>query len=392
MPTAVLDLDFYQLPTQVGGLERYPQALILLRLHGRPVGQALLPVVDGKLGGDELRDALLYAADSAFWEAWLDDQLGGAEQTEPLFKPPTATVAVCTRDRPVDLHRCLEALSHLADDGQELLVIDNCPSTDETRRLVEQYPRVRYVREERPGLNCARNRALREATGEIIAFTDDDAAPDPLWLQRLLRNFADPRVLCVTGLTMPLELETEAQEWFQRLGGFGRGFKRMCFDRATCNPFLGWAAGAGVNMAVRRTIMEQVGEFDEALDVGTPTRGGGDSEIFVRILSAGYRIVYEPAALNWHRHRYRWDELRRQLYGYEVAGFAIWTRYLFAAKVEGLRQAWRWVGRELRVLAHAFLRRPGSTPLDLVLARFCGALVGPWAYPYARWQGQRRKQ
>jgi glycosyltransferase involved in cell wall biosynthesis len=392
MPTAVLDLDFYHLPPKITELENYNKALVLIRLHGRPVGQAVLPVIGGRIDGGELREVLLHAADSAFWEEWLCDNLGWGEEQATNFTSPTVTIAVCTRDRPEDLRRCLEALMKLSDDGQELLVIDNCPSTDATRRIVKGYGGVRYVREDRPGLNIARNRALREAQGDVVAFTDDDAAPDPNWLRSLIRNFNDPLVLCVTGLTMPLELETEAQEWFQRLGGLGRGFKRIVFDRTNCNPFKAWVAGAGVNMALRRSMLELIGPFDEALDVGTPTRGGGDTEIFMRVLTAGFRIVYDPEALNWHRHRQTWQELRWQLFGYEVAGFAIWTRYLSEGNLEALRQAWQWFWRELRTLVGSLLRSPGSTPLDLVLARFCGAAVGPWSYPYSHWFLRRRNK
>jgi GT2 family glycosyltransferase len=130
-------------------------------------------------------------------------------------------------------------------------------------------------------------------------------------------------------------------------------------------------------MALRKGVLRKVGLFDEALDVGTPTRGGGDTEMFSRILSKGYRIVYDPHALNWHRHRLRWRELRSQLYGYELAGSAFWMRILllegnFGAIEEGLQ----WLRRELRGLAKALRRRPGSAPLDIVLARFCGAAIG----------------
>jgi hypothetical protein len=69
-----------------------------------------------------------------------------------------------------------DALLRLPEDGQELLVVDNCPSTDATCNLVAAYEGIRYVREDRPGLNVARNRALREAVNEIVAFTDDDTA------------------------------------------------------------------------------------------------------------------------------------------------------------------------------------------------------------------------
>ena len=69
-------------------------------------------------------------------------------------------------------------------------------------------------------------------------------------------------------------------------------------------------------MAFRRTGFERFGLFDEALDAGTPARSGGDTEMFSRVLAAGLRIVYEPAALCWHRHRRTWPELCDTLYGY----------------------------------------------------------------------------
>ena len=170
--------------------------------------------------------------DAGGWTVW-EDVLARwlAEGHEPLpVAVPRATIAVCTRDRPDDLRRCLEGLMAMPDDGQEVVVVDNAPATEATRELVAAYPRVRYVREDRPGLDCARNRALREAHHEVVAFTDDDSVPDPHWLRALLPNFADPLVLCVTGLTMPLELETEAQEWFEQMSTFNRGFKRRVFS------------------------------------------------------------------------------------------------------------------------------------------------------------------
>ena len=392
MATAVLDLDFDDLPPEITGLDGYSRALVLIRMRGRPVGQALLPVEDGRAGGkDALRDALLYAADSGFWEQWLRRFLDLEERTQVRGALPEASVAVCTRDRTDDLRRCLEALARLPDIGQEILVVDNCPSSESTRHLVAERKKVRYVREERPGLDNARNRAMREARKEIIAFTDDDATPDPGWLANLLRNFDDPHVLCVTGMTMPMELETRAQEYFQRAGGLGRGFKRTVYDSACHNPLEGWQAGAGVNMALRRTVPDLIGPFDECLDVGTPVQGGGDSDIFGRILAKGFRIVYDPEALNWHRHRRDWEGLRRQLRGYESAGFAVWTRSLIVeGELEALAQAWHWLNRELPALARSLLGLPGSAPRDLILARFRGAATGPWAYLYAHRRPRER--
>jgi GT2 family glycosyltransferase len=386
LPTAVLDLDLQQLPPAITVPERYHRALILIRLRGHPVGQAMLPVVNGRISGLDLRDTLMDAAGRTLWERWLHDWLGWEGARAMNSTPPTATVAVCTRDRPEDLQRCLKALMRLPDDGQELLVVDNWPSTDATHRLVESYGRVRYVREERPGLDVARNRALREAKHEIIAFTDDDAVPDPGWLRALLRNFDDPSVLCVTGLTMPLELETEAQEWFERHSTFVRGFRRTVFGRNNINPLAAGRVGAGANMALRRSVIELVGPFDEALDAGTPTRSGGDTEMFSRILAAGYRIVYDPAALNWHRHRRTWKELRRTLYGYGVGVYALWTRrLLFERELMVPKLAWGWFRHtQLPALVRSLLRRPGSKPSDLLLAELRGCAAGPWAYLSSR--------
>lgn len=384
MPSAVLDLDVDALPAELDGLERFDSALVLLRVNGRPAGQAVIPLREARIAARELRLRLFQHADSAFWEAWLGAWLDLDRPAEPAALP-SATVAICTRDRSEDLRRCIHALLAMPDDGQEILVIDNAPSNDEAQAVVSESPRVRYVREERPGLDVARNRALREAIGDIVAFTDDDAVVDPLWLRSMLGNFGDPLVMATTGLTMALELETEAQVQFQRDAGFGRGFRRRVFDAAAHDPMLAWQAGAGVSMALRRVVVERVGWFDEALDAGTPTRAGGDSDMLRRILKAGYRIVYDPAALNWHRHRRASAELARQVVGYEIAGFAVFARtLLFEGDLGGATHAFKWLRRELRALARSLLRRPGAAPVRSVAPRIGGALIGPGLYLQAR--------
>jgi glycosyltransferase involved in cell wall biosynthesis len=354
-------------------------------LKGRPVGKAFVPVVDGRISPEGLRVSLQKAAGWPLWECWLRDFLEYEVHT-PVQSLPSSTVAVCTRDRPEDLQRCLDALIRLPDNGQELLIVDNCPTTDKTFHLVKNYRGIRYIHEDRPGLNVARNRALREARGDIVAFCDDDAIPDPEWLHNLLRNFIDPLVLCVTGLTMPLELETEAQEWFERYSTFGRGFRHIVFTRSSINPLAAGKVGAGANMAFRKNILELVGPFDEALDGGTPTRSGGDTEMFSRILSLGYHIAYDPEALNRHRHRRTWEDLRDTLYGYGVGVYAFWTRRLLIEhEFRVFRLAWNWFFRyQLRSLAKSLLRKPHSKPLDLLLAELRGCFAGPRAYLRSR--------
>ncbi len=391
MPTAIVDVDVERLPSELVGLERYERALVLLRLRDHPVGQVTLPVTHGRVDGGAIRDAALDRGRWPLWERWLLQHIAWDPVNAAGAAPQTATVVIVTHDRPDDLQRALEAVLRLDGEGHDVLVVDNCPSTDAARAIVEGYRGVRYVREDRRGASAARNRALREATTDVVAFTDDDAAPDPGWLRALLRNFNDPLVYCATGLTMPLELETDAQEACERYTPHGRGFSRTVFSGSRCNPLSVGQVGVSLNMALRRSALEHVGAFDELLGPGTPCRCGEDYDFFSRILAAGYRIVYDPAALSWHRHRRTWEELHDTVYGYGVGVYAFWTRAMLVEREWSVFQhALRWLTRkQLPSLVRALRGRNGMVPASLVFAELRGCAVGPWAYLASRWRARR---
>jgi glycosyltransferase involved in cell wall biosynthesis len=308
---------------------------------------------------------------------------------------PLVTVAVCTRDRAADLARCLDGVLALDYPALDLLVVDNAPSSDTTARLVaDRFPRVRYVVESRPGLDWARNRAVHEARGEILAFTDDDAVVDRDWVSALVRVFTqDPDVMAVTGLVIPYELETEAQHLFEQYGGFGRGYTRQWYsvsrrpDRADYLYLGAGLYGTGTNMAFRRRVFASLGEFDPALDVGTVTQGGGDLDMFFRVLQHGLILVYEPAAVVRHRHRRTLTELDRQLVGWGSGFYAYLSRNAVVCRPArwaiirfGL---WYFWVRYLRRLGLSLLRSP-TVPRRLILAELRGALLGLPRYRRAR--------
>lgn len=381
MPTKVLDLEFNHLPPAIEGLASYRYAMILLRLNGAPLGKFAIELEGPCLRREQVHEVVRKHLAYPFAYNWLNNWMGydGRPDPQPL---PSATVAVCTRDRPEDLTRCLHSLQALRQEGQQMLVVDSASKEDTTRQVADSFPGVRFVREDQPGLDRARNRALREASTEVVAFIDDDAAADPGWLHALLRNFDDPEVLCVTGLTMPSELETEAQETFERVYPFARGFARRVYDRWLIPPARGGRVGAGVNMALRRRVLAEIGPFDEALDAGTLTMSGGDNDMFSRILARGYRIVYDPAAVNWHRHRRTHAELLAQAYGYGAGPYAamtaLWLRERDAA-VFSLALSWL-LRDQLPRLAGALLRLPGSAPVSIMLAELRGCAAGVGAY------------
>lgn len=393
MPTAVVEVELKHRSAGIDVPGSYERALVLLRWGGRPVGQLALPVTGGRVPAAAFETALTRWAGWDFWRTWLHDSLGW-DEAEPVSseRPLRATVVVCTRERPNDLARCLYALMAMPDDGQEFLVVDNRPAGDSTKRVVASYPRVRYVRQDEGGLDAARNRGLREAKHAIVAFTDDDAFVDANWLRALTRNFGDPLVQCVTGLTLPAELETDAQECFERYSPFGRGYARRTFDSAEMNPMAVGPVGAGANMAVRRSLLDTVGEFDEALDGGTPTRSGGDHEMFSRILAAGFRIVYDPAALSWHKHRRTHAELTATARGYGTGVYAMWTRALLVGREWSvLKQAVAWLRHgQVPELARSLHPRYRRVPIGVLLAELRGCVAGPRAYMASRRALRRR--
>lgn len=233
---------------------------------------------------------------------------------------PTITVVVCTRDRPGPLATCLEALGRLDPAPDEVVVVDNASDTSETREVVERAPGVRYVCEPTPGLDHARNRGAREATSEVVAYTDDDVTPHTAWVRGLRRGFAHAGVDAVTGLVLPAELETEAQWAFERHWGFNRGYRAKTYgpayvERTVRRGVPAWEIGAGANMAFRRTVFGRVGSFDERLDVGA-AGCSGDSEFWYRLLAAGLTCRYEPTAVVHHLHRRTDAELARQVRAY----------------------------------------------------------------------------
>jgi glycosyltransferase involved in cell wall biosynthesis len=386
VPADILEVELAGPLADREGL-RHPAAVVLVRLDGRPRGLLRIPCPDRRLPVERLRTAI--EADRT-----LRRLLAETAVRDALLGPPAApaalpswTVVVCTRDRTDDLRRCLDSLLTMdAPPEGEIVVVDNAPSTDATEQLVAGYPAgypsVRYVRESRPGLNWARSRGAHVARGQIVAYTDDDVVVDPRWIRRLLPPFAGSRVAAVTGLAMPLELETEAQELFELYGGFGRGFESWTFDYQNILPAEAGRVGAGANMAIRRSLLLERRLFESELDCGTVARTGGDTYAFYLLIADGWRIVYTPEALVWHRHRRDHASLRRSLYDYSVGGYAFLTRCLVEhGDWDVVKIAAAWLLKDhVRKLARSLLRLPGSLPLALSWSYLRGVPVGPLAY------------
>jgi GT2 family glycosyltransferase len=374
----------------------YTAAWILVCQAGRPLGSIEIPLRDPVIGVAELEREV----SRQLGEEWRRDR-PAAHQPPPLPLSRASVVVPTNFARPAELRRCLKSLAELDHPDYEVIVVDNRPA-DAPPADIEG---ARVVREPRPGISAARNRGVAVATGEIIAFTDDDVQVHPGWLSALGRRFArQPHVSAVSGLVVPLELETQAQVFFEQSGnGLDRGYAPLTFERAgrsrvrrrdrqddreeVRSLYLTGEFGLGSNMAFRTAVLQASGGFDEALGIGTPTRGGEDLAMFVELLTAGHQIGYEPAAITEHQHRATMDDLDRQIYGYGLGFTAMLTAV-------ALRNPWHLLG--LAAIAPAWVKslraessakrvnRPDDYPPALVRAELRGMAAGPLAYLRAR--------
>jgi GT2 family glycosyltransferase/SAM-dependent methyltransferase len=315
---------------------------------------------------------------------------------EPADRP-SATLAICTRDRPGALERCLRSIGQAFEAPDEVLVVDNAPHGAATHEVVARFPAFRYLPEPRPGLSAARNAAVRAATGDLVAFVDDDVVVHPRWLAPLRRAFAEADVMAVTGLVLPAELDTEAQVAFETThGGLGLGCERARYGRDFLRATVAygmpvWKIGAGANMAIRRTAFALVGDFDERLGAGA-AGCSEDSEFWYRLIAEGWTCRYEPDSVVFHHHRRETAALAGQIHdytrGHVAALFVQFARFHHAGNLRRALLALpkHFVKRTLRSLARRVAESAGLVarrPVDMYRAELSGYLRGLAYLPLA---------
>jgi glycosyltransferase involved in cell wall biosynthesis len=230
--------------------------------------------------------------------------------TAPQYPANLISIILCTRNRASQLKRTLQAIAALevpAGVSCEIIVVDN-GSTDETREICSQMEyalggRLRRIFLKTPGLSRAGNAGFAAARGGIIAFLDDDVLPGQNWLCVVWEEFSThPLVGAITGrveLFEPSALFTTTRLESSRtpFDSIGHAF----------NLFI------GCNLAVRRTLIETVGLFDEDLGTGTRFGSAGDSDFFYRAWKAGEKLLYVPSLSVQHDHQRHSEEDRLKL-------------------------------------------------------------------------------
>lgn len=174
----------------------------------------------------------------------------------------TITAIVCAYNEASVLAPCLHSLLAQTRPADEILVVNNA-STDDTARVAGAVPGVRVIDEPRKGLVVARERARREARGDLLLYLDADCRAPLCWIERVERRFA--RYPAVVGVTGPYRF----YDWDL----MGRSLLRA-YDVVVAPPThfaVHWALGIGAvfyggNFGVRRSALERIGGFDQSIE------------------------------------------------------------------------------------------------------------------------------
>lgn len=215
--------------------------------------------------------------------------------------PDSISVVIATYQRSDVLGGCLDALARQRLRPAEVIVVDQSPDP-RTRELVAARPAreaIQYVHSDVAGVSLARNIGWRRARGEIVAYTDDDAVPDPGWLKAFAQAFARTPAAMVGGRILPLWDGGDRPRWFPS----ERDYLLAIFDPGgPLAPFPDESLPMTVNAAIRRRTIESLGGFDERVGArpGWPVTGE-DSLLAWRVRESGGRIYYQPDALVHHR-------------------------------------------------------------------------------------------
>ncbi len=406
-----------QLGRSRGG-DLYRALALFVRCAARPLGWTVVSVppsetVPATLVEQACRSQVALAATARHT---------GAPETEPLahaaLKPkrhaPVALDARRGEERMISvvvptcaagdrILSCVRAILQHADRPLEVIVVENRPGAGSSVRanLLDAFghdTRVRYAEEPRPGLSNARNAGLDSARGGLVAFVDDDVIVDEHWLSSLRSvHDAHPDVACITGLILPLELETEAQILIERFSALAKGCSARRFSLDTPRedmplfPYTAGHFGSGANMAFSRAVLRALGGFDPVLGTGTPGRGGEDLDVCIRLILTGHTVLYEPRALAWHRHPDTMERLERHAFSYGAGLGAMVTKHLLYGGER--RRLARLIPGGIRYLldmgSRKNITKGRDFPRRLERRERLGILYGPVAYLHSRQHARR---
>lgn len=253
-------------------------------------------------------------------------------------------IVIPTRNRPEQIGAAIASVRASEAALIRLVVVDQ--SDDErTAAVVARHsaedPRVTYLRTAPQGISHARNLGVAAGTAPYILFTDDDCRVAPDWARAMAAALAEPGIWATFGRVLPEPAPDHGVA--EAAPGVVLGVKLSTERQVFAGPRWNLGFGHGASMGVRRERLTALGGFDPLLGTGAPLRSWEDRDLGYRVLAAGGRIVYTPAAVVRHRQWRPWPQVRRATHDYAIGAGATAAKYLRLGDIGGLVLLGDWI-------------------------------------------------
>ena len=250
----------------------------------------------------------------------LDDlaEKGYLERNEVLgVFYPSVSVIIPVKNRSEDIRNCLRSLLSLdyPADSLEVIVIDD-GSTDDTRKVIDSFPVRSVYLNQTLGASACRNRGVKEARGELIAFIDSDCLVDPNWLKELVPYFHHEQIGIVGGYVDSAHTKSLVDRYESVNSPLNMGPRplRGMSDSSTLYV-------PTCNLIVRKKAFVEVGGFAEELKVGE------DVDLCWRLRKYGCWLLYLPQGKVMHRHRSPLSRMLKRRYDYGTSEAILFSRH-----------------------------------------------------------------
>jgi len=213
------------------------------------------------------------------------------------------SLVIITRNRSKLLKRCLESISRQTTLPNEILIVDN-NSTDGTMQTALAFAKklpIKCLLEKKIGYSFARNFGAKKASGDIIAFTDDDCVADKNWIRQMKKSFSIPGVDLFGGEIKPLKTsnQTEIQKFLDSRNNLSISIQDHPLKRANLP-----------NLAAKKKVLEKTGFFDEQM------KSNEDTDFFWRAQEQGFNACLNLNAIIYHENRKTLAAFLEQLFRY----------------------------------------------------------------------------
>jgi mycofactocin system glycosyltransferase len=261
--------------------------------------------------GDHLKKTTIPFLD-ALCQAQILEWKPPAEKYEPFV-----SIVIPVYNRSHDLYCCLESLKTLdyPQSKLQVIVVDDA-SNDNSASVAGEFNAKVIVQPYNQGQSAARNRGVKEASGEIVAFIDSDCIADPQWLKDLVPYFQDRRFVLVGGFVDSYYQNSMLDRYESVKSALNMGMQKVVgvgnnavFYVPTCN------------VLIRKDIYLKNGGLDESMRVGE------DVDFCWRLMKAGHRLIYVPKGKVRHKHRNQFLSCFMRRFDYGTSEPILYSKY-----------------------------------------------------------------